>query len=65
MTEQSKLAYYRTLRGLSQQQLADKANVSVRTIQSYEIAQRTTANAQAHIIIKLADALGVHPKELI
>lgn len=55
----------RTAAGLTQAQLAIKAGISKRTLEQYENGRNDTANAQAHIIIKLADALNVHPRELI
>jgi DNA-binding transcriptional regulator YiaG len=51
--------------GLTQQQLADKSGVSIRTLQKYECGDNDPANAQAKIVIALAEALGVEPKELI
>lgn len=61
----SKIKSAREVRGWSQQQLADKSGVSIRTLQKYECGDNDPANAQAKIVIALAEALGVEPKELI
>jgi DNA-binding transcriptional regulator YiaG len=63
--ETIKIKALREVVGLSQQQLADKSGVSIRTLQKYECGDNNPANAQAWIIIALAEALGVEPKELI
>lgn len=62
---ESKLQSIRKSRGLSQSQLAKLAGVTPRVIQCYEIGARQISQGQAHIVIKLADALGVHPRELM
>jgi DNA-binding transcriptional regulator YiaG len=61
----SKIARFRLAKGWSQPQLAEKAGISVRTLQKYECGDNDPANAQAKIVIALAGALGVEPKELI
>jgi transcriptional regulator with XRE-family HTH domain len=61
----SKIAKIRVEKGLSQSQLAEKSGVSVRTLQQYECGRNNPANAQAKIIINLANALNVEPKDLI
>ena len=61
----SKIKSAREVRGWSQPQLAEKAGISVRTLQNYERGARDPAKAEAWIIIALAEALGVEPKELI
>ena len=62
---ETRLQALRKAAGLSQSQLAAKAGVSVRLIQKYETGQRSTSTAQAIFIIKIAEALEVHPKYLI
>ena len=58
---------YRSManRGISLKQLGDMSGVSWRTIQSYYQGQRSLSRAHASLVIALADALGVHPRELI
>lgn len=61
----NKIKSIRESRNLSQSQLAKKAGISVRTLQKYEQEQNNPANAQAKLIIAIAEALEVEPKELI
>jgi transcriptional regulator with XRE-family HTH domain len=58
----------KSLRGaanLTQAALSQKSGISRRTIEKYEQNQNDLKNARAHIVISLADALGVEPKKLI
>ena len=61
----SKLQAARKAAGLTQLQLATKSGVSIRAIQRYEIGERKPSQAYASIIIQIADALNVHPREII
>lgn len=55
----------RIKQGLSQSQLADKANVSIRMIQKYEQAERDINKAQGDTLLKLARALGCTIEDLL
>ena len=61
----SKLATIRVERGLGQKELADKSGVNIRQIQSFESGERDIKNASLKNALALADALGVHPRELV
>ncbi len=63
--KQSAIARYRAYHRLSQAMLAEKSGVNIRIIQSYEQGMRDINKAQASTVIKLADALGCEPKELL
>lgn len=65
-TEKSgKLARLRVEAGLGQKELAEASGVGIRQIQSFESGEREIANASLKNAIALADALGVHPRELL
>lgn len=51
--------------GLSQSQLADKAGISVRVLQSYENGARELQKASYETVKSLADALGVSPEDIV
>lgn len=57
-----KLKELRKEKGLSQKDLAEKLNVTQRTISYYE--NSTTAPSNAEIVTKIADALNVRLDEL-
>lgn len=59
------LAQLRLRSCLSQSELALKANVSRRAIQSYEQGSRDINKMQLITAIKLSDVLGCSPKDLI
>lgn len=61
----SKLAALRVERGLGQKELAELSGVSIRQIQSFEYEERDIKNISLKNALALADALGVHPRELI
>ena len=52
-------------KGISLKQLGDMSGVSWRTIQNHYQGRRLLSQAHASLVIALADALGVHPRELI
>ena len=52
-------------KGISLKQLGDMSGISWRTIQNYYQGRRLLSQAHASLVIALADALGVHPRELI
>ena len=60
-TFRDKVIEHRAALGLSQQQLADKAGIGVRTIGNYESGARLPYAAQLY---KLAKALGVSVKDI-
>lgn len=61
----TKLKSIREKSGLSQSQLAQKADISTRTLQDYEQGKRNINMASAMTVIKLASALNVQPIELM
>ena len=65
MTPSEKLKKLRIDRGLTQKQLAELANIPLKTLLEYEQNRRQLVNARAGIVIKLADALDIHPRDLI
>ena len=62
---QSMLARLRAYANLSQSALAEKSDVNVRIIQSYEQGARDIGKAQFSTVAKLAEALGCNPLELL
>lgn len=61
----NQLAYLRTMRGISQQALANASNVNIRQIQRVEAGDSEIGNLTLKNAIALADALGVDAKELL
>lgn len=51
--------------GLSQSQLAEKSGVNLRTIQKYEIGERSIIKASGETIQSLAEALGCKMEDLM
>lgn len=45
--------------------LAEKTGVNIRAIQRYESGERKIEGASLTVALRIADALGVHPRELI
>ena len=62
---QTKLQKVRLAAGLSQSQLADKANVPVRTLQHWENGDRDIRKAAVETVLALARALGCDLNEII
>lgn len=62
---ETRLKYYRKRLGLSQRQLAENADIPVRTIQQYEQRQKNINKAQAEYLIRLASVLGCSERELM
>lgn len=54
----SRLQVKRKLVDLSQSELAQKANINIRTLQQYEIKNKNINNASVTSVIRLADAIG-------
>ena len=61
----NKLANLMRARGVAVKALGTKSGVSWRTIQDYYQGRRKSYSAQAALILALADALGVHPRDVI
>lgn len=61
----SKLARLRVAAGLGQKELAEASGVNIRQIQSFESGERNISNATLKNAIRLADTLGIHPRELL
>ena len=56
---ENKIKQLRTAAGMTQRELAEKADVNIRQIQKYEVDQPEIGNVSLRITIALADALGV------
>lgn len=63
--EKTNLQKARLEAGLSQSQLADKAGISLRTLQHYEIGDKNIRRAAVETVIALADALGCDINKII
>ena len=61
----SKLKDIRTQVGLSQSELAEKSNVSIRMIQQYEQGIRNINKAQAETVYQLSKALSCKIEDII
>lgn len=61
----ARLQEYRKLISLSQRELAEKADVPLRTIQQYEQKQKNINHARADYVIRLAKALYCRPEDLL
>ena len=62
--KETNLKKIRTAAGLSQKQLAEKAEVSIRNIQMYEQRHNDINKAQADILFRLAKTLGCNIEDL-
>jgi DNA-binding XRE family transcriptional regulator len=63
--EETSLAYYRKMKGLSQSQLAKASGVSVRSIQLFEQRKSNINNAQYNHLSSIANVLGCQVDDLI
>lgn len=61
----SNLQRIRKQRGMTQAQLAERADVNLRTMQRYEMTPERINSAPAITVYKLAMALGVNMPELL
>ena len=61
----SKLKQRRTEAGLTQKELADKTELSLRTLQHYEQGSKDLATAAAITVWKIAKVLGCTIEDLI
>lgn len=53
----NKLKQIRKIKGLTQKQLAEQCNISVKSIQAYEQGTRKLENANKNTIIKICEVL--------
>jgi len=65
MQSETRLARIRKLAGLSQEELAKKAGISVETICAYEQRKRDISKAQYRIVSKMAKALGCIADDIV
>jgi len=61
----SRLQMYRKRLGISQQELAERSGVNLRTLQEYEVGRKDLRKAAAKTVLALAGALWCSPSELI
>ena len=61
----SRLQSRRKIVELSQTELAEKANINVRTLQQYEIKSKNINNASITNVMKLAEALGCKAEDIL
>ena len=61
----TKLAQLRAAAGMGQRELSEASGVAIRQIQHFESGERDISNITLKNALALADALGVHPRELI
>lgn len=62
---QTRLQEARQAAGLSQRQLAEKAGISVRTLQHYEIGDKDIRKAAVVTVLALANALDCDINDII
>ena len=63
--EETNLAYYRKMRGLSQSKLAKASGVSIRSIQLFEQRKSNINNAQYNHLSAIAKVLGLRDRGII
>lgn len=63
--DQTKIQKVRQAAGLSQSQLAEKAGISVRTLQSWERGARDIRKASVETVLALAYALDCRMEDLL
>lgn len=61
----TRLQAKRKLVNLSQAELAEKANINIRTLQQYEIKNKNINNASVSSVIKLAEAIGCNIEDIL
>ena len=61
----NKLKQYRKIAGMTQPQLADAAEISVRTLQDYEQGRKPLEKAAAITVLRLARAMSCTVEDLI
>jgi len=63
--ETNPLKRARTEKGMTQQEVADKAKISIRHYQMFEREEREIANASFRLVISVCDALDINPRSLL
>lgn len=63
--EETNLAYYRKMKGLSQSQLAKASGVSIRSVQLFEQRKSNINNAQYNHLSAIAKVLGCEVEDLL
>lgn len=63
--KETRLKRYRSLVGLSQRELAERADIPVRTIQQYEQRQKNINKAQLEYVIRLSKVLHCSVEDLV
>ena len=61
----SRLQAYRRRIGISQRELAERAEVPLRTIQQYEQKQKNINHARADYVLRIAKVLYCRPDDLM
>lgn len=61
----NKLKQIRKLKGLSQNELANKCNISVKSIQAYEQRTRKLENANRNTILKICEVLNCNLTDIL
>jgi len=61
----TRLKVYRTRLGLSQKQLANQADIPLRTLQQYEQRQKNINNAKAEYVLNLSKVLYCKPEDIL
>jgi transcriptional regulator with XRE-family HTH domain len=61
----TKIARLRCERGLTQAALAKGTGVNIRTIQKFDSGERGIETASLAVALRIADFLGVEPRDLI
>jgi transcriptional regulator with XRE-family HTH domain len=63
--KETNLKKWRAIRNMTQKELAEKAGISLRTLQDYEQGRKSINGAAALTVCKLADELVCEPFELL
>lgn len=61
----NKLQRIRKMRGLTQRQLAEECNISIKTLQSYEQMTRDIKKANKNTILKICEVLNCKISDII
>lgn len=61
----SKLQRIRKMRGLTQRQLAEQCNISIKTVQAYEQGTRKLEKANKNTILKICEVLKCKISDII
>lgn len=61
----SKLQRIRKMRGLTQRQLAEQCNISIKTLQSYEQGTRKLEKANKNTILKICEVLNCRISDIL